>query len=151
MKRPFISVHVRAFCHATEDQTKVETAVRNVAGDLELSSKKTVGHHGNPLIVIEGEAIGSDAAKGVLARLSDDDLMSLADTAEGRMDESCNLFFRLDKQKAFAGETALTRSEDAVAVRIKVSAFPARTEGAVAVLRTHIQEALAARARAKHG
>lgn len=150
MKRPFLSVHVRAFCHATEDQTRVETAVRNVAGDLVLTSKKTVGHHGNPLIVIEGEATGSDAAEGVLARLSDDDMKSLADTAEERMDESCNLFLRLDKQKAFADEAALTRSEDAVAVRIKVSAFPAKTEGAVIVLRTHIQGALAARVRAGH-
>jgi hypothetical protein len=143
VRRPFISVHVRAFCHATEDQSKVEIAVRNVVGDIELTSKKTDGHHGNPLVVIEGEAIGSDAAEGVLARLSHDDLTALADTAAQRMDESCNLFLRLDKQKAYGGESVLTRHDDAVSVRIKVSAFPAKMENALLVVRTHLEGVLA--------
>ena len=146
MKRAFISVHVRAFSHATEDLEKVLMAVRNVAGDVDLESKKTEGHHGNPLIVIEGSSTGSDSAEKLLARLNDHDLREIADTAEQRIDDSCNLFLRLDKQRAYAGEPALTGSDDAVSVRIKVSAFPARAETAVLIVGEYIADLLVGRA-----
>lgn len=146
MKRPFISVHVRAFCHETEDLAKVEGAVRSVSGDVELRSKRTEGHHGNHLTVIEGDFTDSAVAEAVLRRLSDDDLRTLVDTAGRRTDESCNFFLRLDKQRACGGEAVLTHSDDAVSVRIKVSAFPAKSETAVATVRAFIAEVMSTRA-----
>jgi len=145
VKRPFVSLHVRAFCHATEDLAKVELSMRNVAGDIELTSKRTEGHHGNELIVIEGDSTKSEDAEALLRRLRANDLRTISESAEQRMDESCNLFMRFDKQLAYGGEAVLTRSDDAVSVRVKVSAFPARVETAIRAVREHISDILAAR------
>ena len=129
----------------------MELAVRNVVGEIVLEAKKTEGHHGNPLIVIEGSALGSDVAENLLSRLGDVDLAALSDTASQRIDESCNLFLRFDKQKAFLGETTMTLQDDAIAVRVKVSAFPAKPETAMRVVREHVGELLASRATSSKG
>ncbi|UCE44776.1 MAG: hypothetical protein JSU93_05085 [Methanobacteriota archaeon] len=132
MKAPFTSLHARAYCHATEVRERVEQAVANAMGEVELVTSQTQGHHGNEILVIETHAKGGQQAELLLGKLSPSDLKELIDTIDNRIDESCNLFMRIDKQKAFDGEIALTRGGDAIAVRIKVAAYPAKKEAAAA-------------------
>ena len=108
----------------------MEQAVANAIGEVELVTSQTQGHHGNEIFVIETHAKGSLQAELLFGKLSSSDLKEMIDTIDNRMDESCNLFIRIDKQRAFNGEVALTRGGDAIAVRIKVAAYPAKKEAA---------------------
>lgn len=130
-KGPFGSVHARALCHATEERERVELAVLNTIGGVELETSRTHGHHGNEILVIEAHAKGSRHAEHLFDRLCTSDMEEILSTIEIRTDESCNLFIRIDKQRAFGGEVTLARDDDAVAVRIKVAVFPAKKPLAV--------------------
>lgn len=126
----FSSLHARVLCHATEVRERVERALLNVVGETELAAARTYGHHGNEILVIEARLKGQRADR-ILERLSPDDLREILDNAESRIDDSCNLFIRIDKQKAYEGEIALASDDDAIAIRMKVAAFPARKSIAV--------------------
>jgi hypothetical protein len=119
----------------------VELALRTVVGDAPVGRSRTEGHFGNAIEVLESQLDVEEAMLDVLRRMSEGDLREALDTLEARVDDSCNLFLRFDKQRAFAGELVMGRGEDVVAVRIKVRAFPARREAAVEILRSVLGEA----------
>ena len=102
----------------------------NAIGEVELVASQTQGHHGNEILVIETHAKGGRQAELLFGKLSSSDLNEMIDTIDDRMDESCNLFIRIDKQRAFDGEVVLTRGDDVIAIRIKVAAYPAKKEAA---------------------
>ena len=139
---PFSSIHVRALCHATEVRARVEQAVLNVVGEAELEASRTHGHHGNEIIVIEAHMKGSRQMDQLLGRLGAEGIREVKDTVDGRMDDSCNLFIRLDKQKAFSGELTLADNDDAVAVRAKVAAYPARKSVATQAVRDFLDSVI---------
>ena len=133
-KGPFSSLHARALCHATEVRERVERALLNAIGEAELSTSRTQGHHGNEILVIEAHLKGQGAER-LLDKLPSVDLKDLMKTTESRMDDSCNLFIRIDKQKAFEGEVTLAQDDDAIAIRMKVAVFPAKKPAAVRAVR----------------
>ena len=145
VRKTFIGLHARTYSHATEDLEKVKSAFSNAVGDLELKIAKTVGHHGNPITVIEGETKDAKTISGFFERLSEDDLNSIIRTIDARTDEGCNLFLRIDKQAALNGIVRLTEGEDAVSVRIRVGAFPSRCEVAKDLVKTFVTEELVRR------
>jgi RNA binding exosome subunit len=113
----------------------VKLAVLNVVGEVDLEVSRTSGHHGNAILIIEAHIGSGQPGIDLLARLVAGDRRSVLNTLEQRVDESCNLFLRLDKQKALIGEIALAHNDDAIAVRMKVTAFPARKETALRAVR----------------
>ena len=133
-------MHGRVLSHATERLERVEKSIQNVFRDSKLEVKRTVGHHGNPIIVVEASTTSMDAIADMLARLQPRDIEMLLKTLEDRIDDSCNLFVRLDKQSAFAGEMRLAENDDAIAVRIKVRAFPAKKALAIEVVSDTLQQ-----------
>jgi RNA binding exosome subunit len=135
VKGPFSHVHARALCHATENVESVKLAVQNAVGETDFEVTRTSGHHGNEILVIEAHLRGSKCGVELLGKLRPSDKGQVLDTLERRMDESCNLFLRLDKQKAFLGELTLAKNDDAVAIRMKVAAFPAKKETALRAIR----------------
>ncbi len=128
-------MHVRALCHATESVERVKLAVQNAVGESAVDISRTSGHHGNEILVIEAHIDGARPGIDLFGRFSPSDKDEVLNTLEKRVDESCNLFLRIDKQKAFLGETTLAHNDDAIAVRMKVTAFPARKEIALKAVR----------------
>ncbi len=126
MRGPFSSLHARALCHATEALDRVKQAVLNTVGEVELETKRTAGHHGNKIVVVEAHTSDARAMKHLFESLPENDRELLTDTLSQRLDESCNLFLRVDKQSAYDGRIVLARSDDVIAVRLKVNAYPAR-------------------------
>lgn len=145
MKKTFIGIHARALSHATEDLEKVKRAFLNSVGNLGLRISKTEGHHGNPIIVLEGESREGRAISDFFARLDDQDLHTILNTIDARTDDGCNLFLRIDKQDAFDEKVHLTDGEDAISVRIRVGAFPSRCEVAKELVKTYLTEELVRR------
>jgi RNA binding exosome subunit len=115
-------------CHATEVLDRVEQAMVNVLGEVGLDVERTTGHHGNEILVVEAHSADAKVVKRLFDGISPSDRQTLLGTVESRLDESCNLFLRIDKQSAFGGRTVLAASEDAIAIRLKVNAYPAKRE-----------------------
>ena len=134
MKRPFSSLHARALCHATEVLDRVKQSVTNTVGDVDLETKRTAGHHGNDILVVEAHSTDSRNVKHLFDLLSAEDRELMVSTIDRRLDDSCNLFLRVDKQAAYEGRVTLGASEDSIALRLKVSAFPAKPEVAAEVV-----------------
>jgi RNA binding exosome subunit len=146
VKKLFIGLYARTFCHTTEDLAKVKEAMTNVLGDFELRISKTEGHHGNPITVIESTVDKMNGISGFFAKVDDHDLSLIEDTLATRVDDGCNLFLKIDKQEAFLGKVKLGHEDDFISLRIRVAAFPATCE----VAQNNIREYLAVE-RARRG
>jgi RNA binding exosome subunit len=127
---PFHYVDLRAFCYATEDEKRVEEALRTfLPEEAEIDRATSEGHHGDRIVVLSARVERADEMRHVLGRLSDlDTAQQLADELDDRVDDNCSLFLRLDKQAAFRGDVRLG---DGLTVRAKVEAYPATKEKAV--------------------
>ena len=147
MTRRLSSLHARTICHATEDIAKVEQALRTVVGDAPIERSRTEGHFGNAIEVLESTLKDEDMIMGVLERMTDEDLANVMSTLTVRTDNACQVFIRLDKQRAYQEEVRLSEGEDVVAIRIKVRAFPAKPEVAMEIMREVLHEITSRRSR----
>ncbi|ELZ07748.1 RNA-binding protein [Natrinema thermotolerans] len=132
---PLHYVDLRTFCYATEDEKRVEEALRTFLPDgddddpFEIERTESEGHYGDRILVLSARVENADDVRHVLSRLADletfDDLIAELDE---RVTENTELFLRLDKQAAFAGDVRLG---DGITFRGKVEAYPAKKEKAV--------------------
>ncbi len=124
-KYPIAYVEIRVFSHATEDSAKVEASVKNALPEalaLELKFTKTslLGHHGNPIVLLEAKLEDKALLPQILEKLSVG--LNSLDKEQLCVDlkrhiERHNLFLRLDKQSAYLGKLKLT-SIDPIHFRI---------------------------------
>ncbi len=147
MTRRLSSLHARTICHATEDLAKVGHALRTVVGDAPVERSRTEGHFGNAIEVLESTLKDEDMIMGVLERMTDEDLANVMSTLTVRTDNACQVFIRLDKQRAYQEGVRLSEGEDVVAIRIKVRAFPAKAELAMEIMREVLHEITSRRSR----
>ena len=128
---PLHYVDLRAFCYATEDDQRVEAALRTFLPEgAELDRAASAGHHGDRILVVSARVERADEMRHVLDRLAElDDVDSVVDELDERVDDNCAFYLTLDKQAAFNGEI---RRGDGITFRSKVEAYPAKREKAVA-------------------
>ena len=127
---PFHYVDLRTFCYATEDERRVEGALRTfLPEDVELERETTEGHHGDRILVLSVRLERADEMRHVFGKLAElasfDRLIAELDD---RIDEDCAFFVQLDKQAAYNGEVELGRG---IMLRGKVEAYPAKKERAI--------------------
>ncbi|EMA50070.1 MULTISPECIES: RNA-binding protein [Halococcus] len=126
---PFHYVDLRSFCYATEDEARVERALRTLLPDeFEINRAVSEGHHGDRIVVLSARAENADDVRHVLDRLADLDLDRIRDELGDRVNDNCALFMRLDKQAAYKGR--VERGEG-LELRGKIEAYPAKKEAAV--------------------
>lgn len=127
---PFHYVDLRTFCYATEDEKRVEAALRTyLPEECELDRQVTAGHHGDRIVVLSARVENADGVRYVLTRLAElPEFERLLDELDDRVTDNTELFLRLDKQAAFRGEI---RRGDGITLRAKVEAYPATKEAAV--------------------
>ena len=110
---------MRVFAHATEDDEKVLTAVRNilpVAPSEDVVFQKTLltGHHGNPIVLFETKLVDKQALVGGLRKIGAGLTMLDKATLENDLKlhlEKRNLYLRFDKQFAFQGEFRFSQND----------------------------------------
>lgn len=127
---PFHYIDLRTFCYATEDEKRVEDALRTFLPDeFEIDRVENEGHHGDRIVVLSARVETADEMRYVLDRLGElDRLDEVVDELDDRVDDNTSLFLRLDKQAAFRGES---RRGPGITLRAKVEAYPAKKEAAV--------------------
>ncbi|ELZ21372.1 RNA-binding protein [Natrinema limicola] len=131
---PLHYVDLRTFCYATEDEKRVEEALRTFLPDrddepFEIERVESEGHYGDRILVLSARVENADDVRYVLSRLADlESFDDLIDELDERVTENTELFLRLDKQAAFEGDVRLG---DGITFRGKVEAYPAKKEKAV--------------------
>jgi RNA binding exosome subunit len=134
-------VHLRAFAHATEELERVMKALAFASGKDEVEKSNSRGHFGNPIVIVEVGLTRSKDIKGFFKRLNDAGIAgSLAGEVEQRMDDDSVLHFRLDKQMAYLGRLELAEGKDVIDCSMKVRAYPARRDVAIAAVRKFLND-----------
>jgi RNA-binding protein len=104
-------IDIRVSSHATEDEEKVQTAVRNLlpqesAESLVFEKTALEGHHGNPIILLTATIVDKKTLLKILenfgSKLNSLDKETLQKELPLHIEKS-NLFMRFDKQSAFLG------------------------------------------------
>ncbi|PSP26765.1 hypothetical protein BRC65_09725 [Halobacteriales archaeon QH_2_65_14] len=129
---PLHYVDLRAFCYVTEDENRVEDALRTfLPEEFEIERAESEGHHGDRILVFSPRVENADDVRTVLSRLAelpDEEFASLQAELDDRVTENTEFFVTLSKQAAFEGEI---RRGDGITLRGKVEAYPAKKEHAL--------------------
>ncbi|QFU83680.1 RNA-binding protein [Natronorubrum aibiense] len=127
---PLHYVDLRTFCYATEDEKRVEEALRTfLPEEFDIERVESEGHYGDRILVLSARVENADDVRHVLARLADlESFDQLIDELDERVTENTELFLRLDKQAAFGGDVRLGGG---ITFRAKVEAYPAKKDQAV--------------------
>ncbi|WP_049985414.1 RNA-binding protein [Halobellus rufus] len=137
---PFHYVDLRTFCYETEDEKRVEAALRTfLPEEFEVTRAESKGHHGDRIVVLSARVENAEDVRHVLARLTElPEFDALLDELDDRVTDNTELFLRLDKQAAFRDEV---RRGDGITLRAKVEAYPATKEAAVENAREALERA----------
>ncbi len=136
----FHSVEFRAHVHATEDEMRVERAMRALSMDGTIETEKTEGHHGNPILLKRLRVQKDDAIAAFWRRVKEaGPVEKILEELDARIDEDAVLHLRFDKQAAFRGSIELATADDVIAVRAKIAAHPAKRTVAVRVAREYLR------------
>lgn len=130
-------VTFRAFVASSEDDGKVREALSLFAPPESISETCVVGHHGNEILILSSTLKKKEGLKffdRLREALPGGEMARLRKEADQRVDDECNLHFRLDKQAAYKGEFHLTDSGDAISISAHLESYPARREKAVKVV-----------------
>jgi RNA-binding protein len=127
---PLHYVDLRAFCYATEDDRRVEDALRTYLPEgFPVERAETEGFHGDRILVLSARVETADEVRVVLDRLRElPDVERLGEELDHRVTENCEFYLTLDKQAASRGSVA---RGDGLTLRAKVEAYPAKKEAAV--------------------
>lgn len=130
MDVPFHYIDLRAFCFATEVESRVETALRSFLPDeFEVEREVTTGYHGDEIMVLSTRVENNDDMREVFGHvLGLDDLASVREEMEERVDENCSFYLQFDKQAAFNGAVRRGRG---IMLRAKVEVYPANQSAAI--------------------
>jgi hypothetical protein len=147
MEFPFRSAAVSAFVHATEEESRVLRGLKVLLPeDVEVRRRRAKGHHGNPISVLSAtirkRRFLREFQRSLIAGLRAGEKEKLIEAAVERVGEDCRLYLRFDKQLAYRGELVLTEGGDAIHVRLKIAAYPAKREVAVRLLEEFISSGL---------
>lgn len=135
------NVRFRAYSHATEDQSKVESALKFVSGAQELNREMLKGHYGSPLIKIIAFLKKRKDLDAFLDRMRNAGILpEVLSTLNRRVDEEGSLYIRVSKQAAYEGRIEMTEKDDSISIKAKVRSYPASREEAMKILRESLQE-----------
>ncbi len=142
-KLPIHWIEARTYRHATEDEARVEIALAFALPGAESVREVLEGHFGNVLIRLTRRIEDGKSIRAAWERWSTAGLpQSIESDIDARVDEEGVLHFRLDKQAAFLERWALATDSDAIDVRLKLVAYPAKPEIARRVARSILQGAV---------
>jgi hypothetical protein len=121
---------------ATEDEERVKEALGIFVPLDSITVTSAEGHYGNQIKILDATLKKKDGLaffRILREQIGKGDLIRLRRELPKRIDQSCLLRFRLDKQAAFQGRICLTDDRDAIAVTALIESYPARYEDALRI------------------
>jgi RNA binding exosome subunit len=138
---PLHYIDLRAFCYVTEDDTRVEDALRTfLPEEFEIDRVESFGHYGDRILVLSARVENASEIRTVLdtlAELPEEEFDRITDELDERVNQNTAFFLTLDKQAAFNGEVA---TGDGITFRAKVEAYPAKKAAAIENIEETLEE-----------
>ena len=130
---PFHYIDLRAFAYATEDDKRVEAALRTVLPpEYPIEREESEGYHGDRILVLSSRVETADDMRVVLDHIRELPTFDrIPRELDDRVTENCELYLSIDKQAAFRGKI---RDGDGIKVRAKIEAYPAKKSTAIAAV-----------------
>jgi RNA binding exosome subunit len=136
---------INVLIHATEDRAKIIKAVHNLfPTDAELpnyAETNLEGYFGDPIttlsFVVKNRRPATELFESIVAKLSSLDYVTLMDELPQRIDETKNLYIRIDKQKAYLGKIVLERHD---ALRVKFSIIVPHKADPAEIVKEYLEE-----------
>ena len=133
------NIKFRAFVYEDEDIDEVSQAILNILPEAEIEAEEAEGMLENKILILTGVVSKKRFTKAFFNTLLDSvDLDKLNDDLERKMDEKGNWFLRFDKADALDEKWTILDSGDAIHLKVKVAAFPAKKQIAVDKVREAI-------------
>ncbi len=143
---PSLPIHwivARAYCQATEDEGLVAEALSTAVSGGTRSDERVEGQFGNAVLVLSRRVEHAEDLRATWDRWAEAKLpRDLLRELDSRVDDDGVLHFRLDKQEAAQGQLRLRREADAIDVKVKLKAYPAKPEEIRRVARALVSEAV---------
>ena len=126
------NIKFRAFVYEDEDVDEISQAILNILPEAEIEAEEAEGMLEDRILILSGVVSKKRYTKAFFNTLLENvDLDKLNDDLERKMDEKGNWFLRLDKSDALDEKWTILDKGDAIHLKVKVAAFPAKKEIAV--------------------
>ncbi len=132
------NISYRVFVYGTENENKVREAIKTLFPNSSPQTDITEGYFKNPVLILHDKITKRGDIKEFIKILENLDLQvkkRLLNELDIKMDEKGNLFLRFDKQRAYSGDLKIIEHGDAIHVKIKIAAYPAKKENALKLAR----------------
>ena len=140
MAPPVHYVDLRAFVYATEDERRIEDALRTLLpAEFPIERTETEGHYGDRIIIQSARVENADDVRYIFEQLVDaDEFGRIVNELDDRVTDDCEFYLLLDKQAAFGGDVI---PGEGITVRAKIEAYPAKREAALQNIREYFSSA----------
>ena len=131
-------ISYRVFVHGTEDEKKVREAIKTIFPTSSPQMDMTEGYYKNPILVLHdkiAEKKDLNASVKILKEMKIPDKKKILNRLENKMDDKGNFFLRFDKQEAYLGNLKVVEHGDAIRLKIKMAAYPAKKDIAMKLAR----------------
>ena len=126
------NIKFRAFVYEDEDVDEISQAILNILPEAEIEAEEAEGMLEDRILILSGVVSKKRYTKAFFNTLLENvDLDKLNDDLERKMDEKGNWFLRFDKIDAFDEKWTILDKGDAIHLKVKVAAFPAKKQIAV--------------------
>ncbi|WP_413861995.1 RNA-binding protein [Methanobrevibacter sp. UBA417] len=125
------NIRFRLFIYENEDSEELILALLNILPTAEYEVEMAEGLLGEPMQILTGRIDKKRDCKDFLKNLLETDqeqLIKLNKDLNSKMDHSGNLFLRLDKTDAIDDIWTIIDKGDAIHLKIKIEAYPAKKE-----------------------
>lgn len=135
------NIRFREFVYENEDLDELKQAILNIFPDAEIEVEEAEGMTENRILILTGVVDKKRHTKEFFNKLLELDrevLDKLVDDLDRKVDENGNLFLRLSKEDAIDEKMTIIDSGDAIHLKIKIAAYPAKKDIAIQKVREAI-------------
>ncbi|WP_407453777.1 RNA-binding protein [Methanobrevibacter sp.] len=133
------NIKFRAFVYENESVDDISQAILNLLPEAEIEAEEAEGLLEDKIIILSGVVSKKRYTKTFFNKLMESvDLEKLNNDLERKMDEKGNWFLRFDKSDALDEKLTILDKGDAIHLKIKIAAFPAKKQIAVDKVREAI-------------
>ena len=133
------NIRFRAFVYENESADEISQAILNILPEAEIEAEEAEGLLEDKILILTGTVSKKRYTKTFFNTLLENaDLDKLESDLERKIDEKGNWFLRFDKTDALDEKWTVIDKGDAIHLKIKIAAYPAKKEIAVGMVREAI-------------
>lgn len=128
------NIRFREFVYENEDLDELKQAIVNIFPDAEIEIEEAEGLMDNKILILNGVIDKKRHTKeffNKLLELDSEVLNKFINDLDKKVDENGNLFLRLSKEDAIDEKMTIVDSGDAIHLKIKIAAYPAKKDIAI--------------------